>query len=266
MEIEVDQIKSELIIEDDEDVWSDTVHVQQESDVDRTLDLINELESSENGGTVTYENSHELTGSYSQANYIQISPKGADSLKFQEGKSTVKNPEINRRNKEKVSCSYCQKSFSNKYILKNHISIIHFGKRPEKISKERSLPCPQCNRMFSRPSFLNSHLQSHITEKKIYKCDICNKVYQSQSALKNHNVTHHGKKPFVCSICQKTFIHDALLEMHLQSHERENEREKKRKLKCEYCPKRFLRVTRLNVHRRIHTGMIIEILFWYLNH
>ena len=57
-----------------------------------------------------------------------------------------------------------------------------------------------------------------------------------------------GARPFVCTICSKSFSHGSNLNTHMRIHSGT------RPFKCQYCEKTFTESGSVTVHERIHTG------------
>ena len=50
-----------------------------------------------------------------------------------------------------------------------------------------------------------------------FKCNLCNKGFISQSALEMHLNVHTGAKPFRCDVCPAKFNHRSNLQRHLKT-------------------------------------------------
>lgn len=74
-------------------------------------------------------------------------------------------------------CEYCNKSFSNVYILKTHISQIHL--------QEVKFVCGDCGKTFNRNSNLKWHQLIHQNELPCL-CKICGKSFRTLSGLNLH--------------------------------------------------------------------------------
>ena len=258
MDVEFVEIKSELIIEDQDNEKISSETLPGTPEVYGNSSSSNFLATDENGQIVSFENCQKLSSSVPNSRGISV--KGVKPVEFQGVKSATKSPEKKQgKPSEKVTCNYCQKMYKNVYILKAHIKKFHeepSENETNELSKERTIPCSQCDKKFTTSSYLKLHQKTHV--EKIYKCDVCAKIYQTHGGLRNHKYAH-SKKPYSCTICPKSFLQNVTLERHLQFHAKEEERDKKRKFKCEFCPRKFPRTGQLNIHRRIHTGKATKI-------
>ena len=134
-------------------------------------------------------------------------------------------------------CTECEKTFSQKHHLKQHLEI-HNGKRP--------YSCDVCMKAFIHGYDLKRHMRIHTGEKP-YSCDVCNMEFAQNSRLKQHKKTHTGESLWKCEICEKNFIQSCELKMHLRIHTGE------KPFNCDVCNKPFARPGDLVRHKRIHT-------------
>ncbi|XP_059506310.1 zinc finger and BTB domain-containing protein 20-like isoform X2 [Stegostoma tigrinum] len=86
------------------------------------------------------------------------------------------------------------------------------------------------------------------TEKKPYECTLCNKTFTAKQNYVKHMFVHTGEKPHQCSICWRSFSLKDYLIKHMVTHTGV------RAYQCNICNKRFTQKSSLNVHMRLHRG------------
>ena len=104
---------------------------------------------------------------------------------------------------KKYDCKVCEKSFSSKGNLSQHITSVHLN--------ENHL-CGICSYKTTRKNHLTRHIQYvHQNHKEI--CNVCNR---SVKHLAKHMIFSHSKKNFEysCSICSFKTIYKSYLKEH----------------------------------------------------
>uniref|UniRef100_A0A8C5QKP1 C2H2-type domain-containing protein n=1 Tax=Leptobrachium leishanense TaxID=445787 RepID=A0A8C5QKP1_9ANUR len=129
-----------------------------------------------------------------------------------------------------ISCSECEKQFTNGIALKKH-QRIHTGKKPFKCLEcgecvttalslarhklihkvESRFKCSECGKCFAEASTFTSHKMIHTGEKP-FKCTECGKGFTETSSLAKHKIIHTGAKPFKCTECGKCSIGPPVLQ------------------------------------------------------
>uniref|UniRef100_A0A8C5QMU0 Uncharacterized protein n=1 Tax=Leptobrachium leishanense TaxID=445787 RepID=A0A8C5QMU0_9ANUR len=165
-----------------------------------------------------------------------------------------------------ISCSECEKQFTNGIALKKH-QRIHTGKKTFKCLEcgkcvttalslarhklihkvETPFKCSECGTCFAEASTFTTHKNIHTGEKP-FKCTECGKCFSRVSILTVHKKIHAGEKPFKCIECGKCFTQTSDLARHKISHTGE------KPFKCSECGKCFNSASTLTTHKMIHTG------------
>ena len=177
----------------------------------------------------------------------------------------------NPKKSEKIFlCEHCNKLFSTKGNLRNHISTIHKNYRPFKcsfpncekkyececklIAHERThtgikpFVCPICQNSFFGKGNLKEHLKTH-SEIRPFKCPLCDNTYKTNGALKKHiKINHDHILKFSCEYCEKKFGTNSALKQHIIKHTKE------KKFKCKYigCEKCFTEKRNMEKHYNRH--------------
>ena len=147
---------------------------------------------------------------------------------------------VQKRRKVVLSCDHCNKTFSSKQTLDNHLKL-HKDDRPFscefescskkfvceshlknhiKIHKNESNPtqCPHCDKTMTSSGNLQRHIRNRhfeLSDKREFQCSQCVKKFKDPSALRMHEKIHTGKRSFVCSDCYKPFLTKTQLKIHM---------------------------------------------------
>ncbi|XP_057700977.1 zinc finger and BTB domain-containing protein 40 isoform X1 [Corythoichthys intestinalis] len=155
-------------------------------------------------------------------------------------------------------CQYCKAVFAQSIELTRHVRT-HTGDKP--------YVCRECGKGHSQASGLTTHLQTshnmlqplncqkcclsfqtldemqkHIEElhlKVCHKCPTCSKVFTCASLLEKHKSVHTGMKPFICTLCDKSYQQLSGLWYHNRTNHPEVFANQTRQLKtlvqCDIC-------------------------------
>ncbi|XP_054636894.1 zinc finger protein 407 isoform X2 [Dunckerocampus dactyliophorus] len=146
---------------------------------------------------------------------------------------------IGQRKERKFECKLCERSFSEKWALNNHLKL-HSGEKPYKCS------WPSCHYAFLNLSAMKDHYRTH-TGEKTFLCDLCGFAGGTRHALTKHRRQHTGERPFKCKLCNFA----STTQSHLSRHNRVHTGEKP--YRCPWCDYRSNCAENIRKHI-LHTG------------
>uniref|UniRef100_A0AAV2MBB6 C2H2-type domain-containing protein n=1 Tax=Knipowitschia caucasica TaxID=637954 RepID=A0AAV2MBB6_KNICA len=155
---------------------------------------------------------------------------------------TANLPKITRpvpQDKWKFECELCERSFSEKWALNNHMKL-HNGEKPYKCS------WPSCHYAFLTVSAMKDHHRTHTGEKS-YLCDLCGFAGGTRHALTKHRRQHTGERPFKCKFCCFASTTQSHLSRHIRVHTGE------KPYRCPWCEYRSNCAENIRKHI-LHTG------------
>lgn len=123
-------------------------------------------------------------------------------------------------------------------------------------NRDRPFPCSYCSKSFLNKYHLKTHTQTHTGERP-YVCHVCEKAFLQKGHLKNHIMTHNQPgtvKPFKCRFCDKDFIQLIHMQKHVKNH---HPIASQSAFKCGYAPRceaAFPSETDLKTHEAAHEG------------
>ncbi|XP_037936677.1 transcription factor grauzone-like [Teleopsis dalmanni] len=125
-------------------------------------------------------------------------------------------------------CPKCERCCINRRSLVNHIKNKHSTD-----NTDRKFECNVCHKFFAKLAILREHASIHATGNKDFVCSYCNKGFVLESKLRIHIRNVHTKNNCVCEICGKWFRHQYALKNHMSKHDESSGA--KLKWQCNQC-------------------------------
>ncbi|XP_051909965.1 zinc finger protein 436-like [Hippocampus zosterae] len=184
-------------------------------------------------------------------------------------------------------CDVCGRKFCRGYQLERHKLLAHGEdgehdedgddgedgspprKRPKTLlaarsrarSDDKPFRCALCPRRFARPACLKRHqARAHPKERsagqraaKAFPCATCGKVFKFRSLLSNHAAVHSDERPHGCDFCPRRFRRLSHLKRHRRVVHRDGARPPQNFV-CGICGKDKKCRSQLERHVIIHTG------------
>ena len=90
------------------------------------------------------------------------------------------------------------KEYRRKTALKLHMEVTH--------EKDKEYKCKNCDKIFTHKNYLSEHMK-RIHEKNEFECSECKKIFSAKDDLQRHMkfIHHHTYTTEACSFCGKLF-------------------------------------------------------------
>lgn len=130
--------------------------------------------------------------------------------------------------------------------------------------------CNICKEVFADVQTANEHLENCsisgktknrkivVSElKEIYRCEYCQRCFTEIAFVKNHKTSHSDPLPYVCVVCDTRYSTYSRVAAHRVAHKKSSKMKTftdgpriPKYFICDYCDKKYLHFTNMNVHRR----------------
>ena len=98
-------------------------------------------------------------------------------------------------------CDACNKENNSEIELRKHETDFHSVHEDNKDFK-----CESCEKSFSQKGYLKNHIKRVHEGRKDYKCEFCGKSFSERQKLEIHiSMVHEGHKDYKCESCGKSF-------------------------------------------------------------
>lgn len=140
------------------------------------------------------------------------------------------------------SCDTCGNTFKTPMSLRHHIATLHSDKERSRVM------CHLCPRSFISVYKLRTHIRERHGSVDERKCPICNKIINTFQALRRHVESFHQKmRSVLCQYCGKGFYNARDCLQHVKI-VHENVSEECKPYTCEFCHKKFASFANFNKH------------------
>jgi len=204
----------------------------------------------------------------------QLMCKFCDQVFFEEPNLRVHMSKVHTG--ERYNCDQCEKDFSSKYLLKCHKIRQHASK------DKMPFQCEKCDLRFLYRGEVTQHMKNKHGPKeestcgaKKKMCEICGIPF-TLSGFTKHMQRMHGTDSIKCTLCDKEFLHERILKIHMRTihtyvtceecgQQVKHNFYRFHKLKhhtpdalkpfvCKVCTKGFINKQVFGEHMNIHTG------------
>ena len=98
---------------------------------------------------------------------------------------------------------------------------------------------------------------------KIYSCNLCSFETHKSFNLKKHKKCHEkigveSPEMLECSKCEKSFITQRALNVHMKTHTEFSNEQSLKKYKCDKCPFETHKSYNLNKHKKLHDEVPLQ--------
>ena len=148
---------------------------------------------------------------------------------------------------QRVLCSVCKKPFANGECLKEHMKVHkNFSDDESGNSSDELLECSICNKVLFSNNMFNMHMRGHFKQTS-FNCKYCSKMFFGLKKLHKHMNEHKPKATLVCKKCGKGFKNRKAYTLHSNRHVRAPH-------SCVVCNKAFVRESTLRLHMQSFHG------------
>ncbi|XP_067011676.2 zinc finger protein 501 isoform X2 [Anabrus simplex] len=108
---------------------------------------------------------------------------------------------VNFEHGKDILCKLCNETFTEQCSLVKHM-LQH--------SEIKTYACELCPQVFKEQAYLTEHVSIHT--KDSFACGLCNQIFANSAQLDAHTAVHIGKRCYICSECNKSFIGEPSLQ------------------------------------------------------
>lgn len=194
--------------------------------------------------------------------------KSNELRQSQRGETEILLKQIIANNEDEYSCPTCNKTFKRQCKFKTHM-LEHTSKLEDEQLSELEDSEPE--EVVPEQSTKTANVEQPPEPKeavvdKPWKCSKCHRAYTHKAKLKNHQRFHRPKK-FKCPICEKPFLRQGLVDIHVPVHNAvrswtavpPNDKNQEKPFKCDICHKAYTTNPALCGHKKQVHGPKIHV-------
>jgi KRAB domain-containing zinc finger protein len=116
---------------------------------------------------------------------------------------------------KRFKCKHCDEHFSDITSKIQH-ELNHYLEQPSPTAQ--LFACSLCEKVFSSKGSLGNHLKTHRDVGGKFQCTVCEKSLSTSASLRIHMRKHNNIKPYTCDQCGKKFMYLTSFKRHVKSH------------------------------------------------
>ncbi|XP_018318473.1 zinc finger protein 1 homolog [Agrilus planipennis] len=133
---------------------------------------------------------------------------------------------------DRIECEMCKTMFFKRHRFEKHLC-------NGEAKKVKKIPCPNCQKIFSKRANLRRHLYLHL-KGKTFECRHCKKLFPHEDDIVRHLLIHTYDQPYMCKVCERLYSQADVFEEHMKTCQTP--------FRCDQCSKTYATKYSLIIH------------------